>query len=148
MKRYNLLTTILFCLFIGSMGLISSLAPDKGFSEMENRNLHPLPELTAKRLSTGRFMTEAEKYASDQFAFRDGWVALKALGEVISGKKENNGIYFAQEETLIRRVAEPVCPFMVIFAVAVSQVLLRCRVEVASPSVPSGNSAICSCSTA
>lgn len=107
MKRYSLLIAILFCLFIGSIGLISFLTPDKGFSEIENRNLHPLPELTYKRLSSGRFMTEAEKYASDQIVFRDGWVALKALGEVLSGKKENNGIYFAREETLIRRVAEP-----------------------------------------
>jgi hypothetical protein len=107
MKRYSLLIAILFCLFIGSIGLISFLTPDKGFSEMENRNLQPLPELTDNRLSSGRFMTEAEKYASDQIAFRDGWVGLKALGEVLSGKKENNGIYFAQEDTLIRRVAEP-----------------------------------------
>ena len=107
MKRYHLLTTILFCLFIGSMGLISSLTPDRGFSEMENRNLQPLPELTYNRFSSGRFMTEAEKYTSDQIAFRDGWVGLKALGEVISGKKENNGIYFAEGNILIRCIPEP-----------------------------------------
>jgi hypothetical protein len=107
MKRHNLLTTILFCLFIGSISLISTLVPDKGFSEMENRNLRPLPELTPPRFFSGRFMPEAETYASDQIAFRDNWVALKAFAEILSGKKENNGIYFAGRETLIRRVAEP-----------------------------------------
>ena len=107
MKKYNLLTTVFFCLFLGSVGLISALIPDKGFSEMENRNLHPLPELTRNRFASGRFMTEAEEYVSDQIAFRELWVALKASGEVLSGKKENNGICFAREESLIRRIAEP-----------------------------------------
>jgi hypothetical protein len=34
-------------------------------------------------------------------------VAIKATGERLSGKQENNGIYLAAEDTLIRRVAEP-----------------------------------------
>lgn len=107
MKKYNLLTTLLFCLFLGGMALLSILIPDRGFSEMENRNLRSVPELTLNRFTSGRFMTEAESYASDQIAFRDGWVAIKALGEVLSGKQENNGIYFAKDGTLIRRVEEP-----------------------------------------
>ena len=106
-KDHNLLITVLFSLFLGGLALTSILIPDKGFSEMENRNLRPLPELTVKRFTSGRFMTEAEEYASDQIAFRDGWVAIKALGEVLSGKQENNGIYFGEDDTLIRRVEEP-----------------------------------------
>ena len=106
-KSYNLLITILFCFFLGIVAVSSILTPDKGFSEMENRNLRSLPELTRNKFTSGRFMTEAESYVSDQIAFRDGWVALKALGEVVSGKRENNGVYFAVEDTLIRRVDEP-----------------------------------------
>jgi hypothetical protein len=52
-------------------------------------------------------MLEAEEYVSDQIVLRDGWVALKALGEKITGKQENNGIYFAAGDTLIRRIDEP-----------------------------------------
>lgn len=108
MKRYqNLLITLLFCIFLGGIAAVSILTPDASFSEMENRNLRPLPELTANKFTSGRFMTEAESYVSDQIAFRDGWVAIKALGEVLSGKRENNGIYFAEDDTLIRRVEEP-----------------------------------------
>ena len=106
-KSHNLLITILFCTFLGGIALASILIPDKSFSEMENRNLRPLPELTASKFTSGRFMTEAENYASDQIALRDTWVAIKALGEVLSGKRENNGIYFAEGNTLIRRVEEP-----------------------------------------
>lgn len=106
-KSNNLLITILFCLFLGTIAAVSILIPDKSFSEMENRNLQPVPELTINRFTSGRYMTEAERYVSDQISLRDGWVALKALGEVLSGKQENNGIYFAKEDTLIRRVEEP-----------------------------------------
>ena len=106
-KKHNLLIAILFSLFLGGMAMASILMPDKSFSEMENRNLRPLPELTANKFTSGRFMTEAEDYASDQVVLRDAWVGLKALGEVLSGKQENNGIYFAEDETLIRRVEEP-----------------------------------------
>ena len=111
-KTHNLLTTILFCIFLGGVAVASILMPDKGFSEMENRNLRPVPELTLNKFTSGRFMTEAENYASDQIAFRDSWVALKALGEVLSGKRENNGIYFAEDDTLIRRVDEPDTAFL------------------------------------
>ena len=111
-KTHNLLTTILFCIFLGGVAVASILMPDQGFSEMENRNLRPLPELTINKFTSGRFMTEAESYVSDQIAFRDSWVAMKALGEVLSGKRENNGIYFAEDDTLIRRVEEPDTAFL------------------------------------
>ena len=106
-KSHNLLITVLFCAFLGGIAMVSLLLPDKDFSEMENRNLRLLPELTYNKFTSGRYMTEAESYVSDQIALRDGWVALKALGEIASGKRENNGIYFAAGDTLIRRVEEP-----------------------------------------
>ena len=111
-KSYNLLITILICLFLGGIALASLLIPDKGFSEMENRNLRPLPEVTANKFTSGRYMTEMEDYASDQIALRDTWVSIKALGEMLSGKRENNGIYFADDDTLIRRVEEPDAAFV------------------------------------
>lgn len=107
MKKYNLLTTVFFCLFLWGIGLTSSLIPDKSFSEMENRNLQPIPEFTRHRFVSGRYMKEAEAYASDQMVFRDVWVAIKASGEILSGKQENNGVYFGSEKTLIRKITEP-----------------------------------------
>ena len=106
-KFINLLITFLFCIVLGGIAVVGILIPDKGFSEMENRNLRLFPELTWNRFTSGRFMTEAESYVSDQIAFRDGWVSIKSINEVISGKPENNGIYFAENDTLIRRVDEP-----------------------------------------
>ena len=106
-KPYDFLVTAVFVLFLAGMGAVSLFSPDRSFSELENRNLRPVPELTAGRFTSGRYMLEAEEYVSDQIVLRDGWVAIKALGEKITGKQENNGIYFAAGDTLIRRIDEP-----------------------------------------
>ena len=106
-KSYDLLITSVFVLFLAGMALCSLILPDRSFSELENRNLRPVPELTERRFTSGRYMTEAEEYVSDQLALRDTWVALKALGERLTCKQENNGIYFAADDTLIRRINEP-----------------------------------------
>lgn len=106
-KSHNLLVSSVFVLFLASVAVCSLALPDRSFSEIENRNLRPVPKLTARRFISGRYMTEAEEYVSDQLVLRDGWVALKALGERLTGKQENNGIYFASGDTLIRRIEEP-----------------------------------------
>ena len=106
-KRHDFLVSAVFVLFLAGMAAASMLQPDRSFSEQENRNLRPVPELTANRFTSGRYMTEAEDYASDQIVLRDTWTALKALGERITGKQEHNGIYFAAEDTLLRRIEEP-----------------------------------------
>lgn len=106
-KTCNLLITVLFCSYLGIIALASILIPDQTFSEMENRNLRNFPDLTYSRFTSGRFMTESESYVSDQIAFRDKWVAIKASAELLSGKQEHNGIYFAAGKTLIRQIADP-----------------------------------------
>ena len=106
-KGYSRFLTILFCAFIGGVLLISTLLPDKDFSPLENRVLQSPPKLTLENLQNGKFMEQAEDYASDHIVGRDFWVALKAWSERLSGKRENNGVYFAADDTLISRVEDP-----------------------------------------
>ena len=106
-RTYNIFLTVLFCLFIGGMFLGSLILPDKTFSQMENRNLEQAPKLSWNSVTSGEFMTKAEDYVNDQILGRDFWVALKAWSERLSGKQENNGVYFAKENTLISRVETP-----------------------------------------
>ena len=107
MKKQNLGITVLFCLFLGVMLLLTLLLPHKTFSEQENRNLEAPPRLTGKDLLSGRFMEDAEDWVSDHTVLRDRWVQLKATTERLSGKRENNGVYLAAKDTLINRVEEP-----------------------------------------
>ena len=106
-KKFNIFLTLLFCAFIGGMGVISLLLPDKDFSELENRYLQKPPKLSLETLSSGKFMEDAEDYVSDHILGRDFWVAAKAWSERLSGKKENEGVYFGAKDTLINRVNVP-----------------------------------------
>ena len=106
-KKFSIFLTVLFCAFIGGVCVISLLLPDKDFSPLENRYLQKPPRLSMETLGSGKFMEDAEKYVSDHIAGRDFWVAAKAWSERLSGKQENEGVYFGKQDTLINRVKDP-----------------------------------------
>ena len=106
-KKFSVFLTVLFCAFIGGVCVISLLLPDKDFLPLENRYPQKPPKLSAENLSDGKFMEEAEDYVSDHIVGRDFWVAAKAWSERLSGKKENEGVYFGKQDTLINRVKNP-----------------------------------------
>ena len=106
-SKYSKFLTGLFCAFIGGMFLVSTLLPDREMSETENRYLQQAPTLSLESITDGTFMSQAEDYTADQIVGRDLWVALKAWCERLSGKQENNGVYFGKEDTLLNRVNDP-----------------------------------------
>ena len=106
-KKFAVFLSALFCCFIGGMALVSLLLPKKAFSPMENRYLQKTPQFSLERVTSGAFMSDAESYVSDHIAGRDLWVAMKAWSERLSGKQENNGVYFGKNDTLINRVDQP-----------------------------------------
>ena len=115
-KRYCIFITALFCAFIGVFLAANAVSPDRTFSEVENRNLEQLPAVdfgTPEKLFrdgnffNGQFMRDFETYTTDQFIGRDAWVDLKARTERALGKKENNNVYFADNDTLITRFDQP-----------------------------------------
>lgn len=65
-KSYSLLVSLAFVLFLAGVAVASLILPDRSFSALENRNLRPVPELTERRFTSGRYMTEAEEYVSDR----------------------------------------------------------------------------------
>ena len=106
-SKYSKFLTGLFCAFIGGMLLVSTVLPDREMSETENRYLQQAPTLSLGNITNGTFMSQAEDYTADQIVGRDLWVALKAWCERLSGKQENNGVYFGKADTLLNRVNDP-----------------------------------------
>ena len=92
-KKAHWVQVLLFLIFIGGFFLLNLVLPDRSFSEQENRYLQQAPRFSFSELFKGRFTTKFEKYTTDQFAFRDEWITLKARAELAEGKKENNGVY-------------------------------------------------------
>lgn len=117
-RNYARLISGLFCGCLSVVVAASALTPDKSFSELENRTLAQRPALSlddfrlawpvkdSGRVFTGEFMSEFETYVTDQFPARDAWVGGKAWLEKLTGKQENNGVYFCDDATLIPKFTE------------------------------------------
>lgn len=106
-KKYCIFITALFCAFLGLFLAANLLTPDREFSPVENRYLQQRPTPTLKTLVSGKFMSQFERYTTDQFVLRDGWTGLKSRAEVALGKRENNGVYLCDKDTLITRYDAP-----------------------------------------
>lgn len=106
-KKYSIFLSVLFLLFLGGILAANLVTQEREFSPVENRYLQKFPKISPQTLLDGTFMTKFETYVNDQFAGRDAWVSLKSWSERLSGKHENNGVYFAGDNTLINRVDEP-----------------------------------------
>ncbi len=106
-NRAKWIQTLLFLILIGAFFLLNLILPDKAFSEQENRYLQTAPKFSFSSLFSGKFTETFETYLTDQFPFRDSWIALKARAELASGKRENNGIYLCDNETLIEPFSAP-----------------------------------------
>ena len=101
---------VFLLVFLGALAAVpvgTVLAEKQGVSYWENRSLAKMPDLTVQGVLDGSFFTQVEECFSDHIVGRDFWVALKSWSERLSGKKENNGVYFAKDDTLINRVEEP-----------------------------------------
>lgn len=96
----------IFITFLGSLFIMNIVGEDAYFSEQENRVLTQKPEFTWERFVSGKFTTQFEKYISDQFPWKNGWVGVKTTAEKAIGKKENNGVLFGDDGYLLERFTE------------------------------------------
>lgn len=98
---------VLLLLFIGVILALNLAAPDRTFSETENRMLKQMPHFTFASLLSGDFTSDFEAYVSDQFALRDLWIGAKTDADRAMGKKESNGVYLGKGGYLIQKFVPP-----------------------------------------
>ena len=82
------------------------LVPDRVTSETEKRKLAAFPEADFRALTDGSFMKKAETYVSDQFPGRDTLMKLRMNLLRLCGKKESNGVFLAEDGSLIEAFPE------------------------------------------
>ncbi len=91
----------IFCALILS-GTVAGIAmPDKTYSASEKRKLAQKPTVSVTNLISGQFGDDLESYLADQFPARDSWVTAKTYAELVMGKRESGGVYFAKDGYLI-----------------------------------------------
>lgn len=95
-KWRNWLVLCLTAGFLLVFALWSVCKADDARSVSERRALAQRPELTAKSVWDGTFMTKFETYTLDQFPLRDRFRSLKAHVQMdVLRQKDNNSIYVA-----------------------------------------------------
>ncbi|QAT43527.1 DHHW family protein [Aminipila luticellarii] len=90
-------TGIGFVLILSCLLVLCGMIPDKAFSDNENRQLQSLPKWKISDVASGAYMKNFEAYASDQVIGRDGWVKIKNIADIVSGKKDNGSAYFGKD---------------------------------------------------
>ncbi len=83
--------------------LLHFLRPAASFSELENRYLKNMPNITVTGVLDGTYMKELELYVTDRFVFRNPLLVMRSRLEYLTGKKENNGVYVCDEDYLIEK---------------------------------------------
>ena len=96
-KIKNILVVLLGIAMIFGGMLLCLFWPKEGYSAAERRELEKFPQVTASALLSGDFMADFEKYATDNFPFRDAFRAIKArFCYTALAQRDNNGIYLHQ----------------------------------------------------
>jgi len=86
---------------IAAFTVLGVIAPDKEFSESENRSLAQFPALSEN------FLADLGSYVADQFPGRDLWMTLNLKFNQLLGQKEAGGVYLCEDDYLIQIPAEP-----------------------------------------
>lgn len=92
--------------FLVLMTMLCLCVPKQDISESERRKLNQFPEFNFKTVTSGKFMSEFEEYAADQFPFRELWRTLKArISFDVLKQSDNNELYI--EEGHVAKIEYP-----------------------------------------
>lgn len=105
--RIRMLTACLPAGMVLALSVLFLIRDKQDFSENENRYLAEFPEFGWRQVREGTYMDGLTDYVSDHFPFRDFWIGMKTKAELISGKKEINGIFIAEDGYLIEAYEKP-----------------------------------------
>ncbi len=97
---------IFICGLWALFALFNFAAPDRVFSETENRYLAQRPKIDGKRIRSGGYMTDFEDWMTDQVSFRDAFVSLKASADRLAGRSDSGGVYLGRDGWLLEMFTE------------------------------------------
>lgn len=93
--KYIVQTVVFFGVLL-LLSCICWLHPAQAYSNSERRALAQLPQASFQAVTSGKYMTDFEQYALDQFPGRDMYRKLKAyVSTYLFRQKDNNGLYVA-----------------------------------------------------
>ena len=115
MKIKNIISVLLCGAFVLALAAWCVFGPKADYSESERRALAKFPETTWENISSGKFATGFEDYATDAFPMRDWWRSIKAYTRLgLFAQKDNNDIFLKDDQ--IGKLEYPMKPDMMNYA--------------------------------
>ena len=103
MKVANRLMAIAFALLIGFFGILIYLTPKASFSEQENRSLAKFPDFNFRSIVNAEYSKGVSEFYTDHFPGRRVFTEIKCKTELLCGRRENNGVIYAEGGNLVIR---------------------------------------------
>ncbi len=81
--------------------VLCAVLPKAEFSDSERRKLAEMPKFTQQNWLSGKFASEFETYATDNFPFREFFRSIKSVANYnIFSKSDNNDIYIYEDSMM------------------------------------------------
>lgn len=88
------LNSTLYVLLLTAMGVLFFVLPKKAVSEYEKRELTRFPQYSWEKLKNGKFVDSIDLYYSDNFPFRDDFVAFAFSMKQVRGIVSKNVAFY------------------------------------------------------
>lgn len=92
-----------FLAFIFGFGLYAVVSEDRPSSFWENRALAQKPVFSIESVVDGSYMSAYEKYITDQFPLRDGWMVSHILLEKLTNQTYINDYYVTDDQYILAK---------------------------------------------
>lgn len=115
MKIKNIISVLLCGAFVLALAAWCFFGPKADYSESERRALAKLPDTSWENISSGKFASGFEEYATDVFPMRDLWRSIKAHTRLgLFAQKDNNDLFLKDGQ--IGKLEYPMKPNMMDYA--------------------------------
>ena len=87
--------------------VLNIIVKDKTYSDQENRVFQQFPSFSLDNYLAGRFESQLDNYASDQFAGRNLFIKIKSAADLSIGQLKANGVFKAKDSYLFEDIVYP-----------------------------------------
>lgn len=87
--------------------VLNIVIKDKLYSDQENRVFQQFPEFSVNNYLSGRFESQLDNYANDQFMFRDTFIKIKSSADLTIGQLEANNVFKCEDNYLMEDITYP-----------------------------------------
>ena len=98
---------IIFVALLTVTFALNIIIPDKEYSDQENRVFQQMPSFSIGNYLSGRFESQLDNYANDQFMFRNTFIKIKSAADLSIGQLKANGVFKCKDSYLMEDITYP-----------------------------------------